>query len=54
MYATFDFILGLFRSPVSATRGNAGDLWSLYQLSRGRDSVSPAVLRRLADAAAPQ
>ena len=53
MSTTFDFIRSLFRtsSPVAAG-GNASDLLALYQLSRGRDSVSPAVLRKLADAAA--
>ena len=53
MSSTFDFILSLFRQPVPAAIGNdAGDLRTLYQLSRGRDSVSPAVLRKLAEAAA--
>lgn len=53
MSTTFDFIRSLFRSsaPIAAG-GNAGDLLALYQLSRGRDSVSPAVLRKLAAAAA--
>ena len=51
MSATFEFIRSLFNNP-APTRKDAGDLWTLYQLSRGRDSVSPAVLRKLADAAA--
>ncbi|CAN7262338.1 hypothetical protein [Massilia sp. LjRoot122] len=52
MSATFDFIRSLFRTPALAHSGNAVDLRTLYLLSRGRDSVSPAVLRKLADAAA--
>lgn len=53
MSTTFDFILSLFRQPIPATASSgAGDLRTLYQLSRGRDSVSPAVLRKLAEAAA--
>jgi hypothetical protein len=53
MSTTIDFILSLFRTPVPAVvRGaDAGDLRTLYQMSRGRDSVSPAVLRKLAEAA---
>ena len=54
MSTTIDFIRNLFRIPAAVVTGSSsgGDLWSLYQLSRGRDSVSPAVLRKLADAAA--
>ncbi len=52
MSTTFEFIRSLFRSPAPAARNGGADLLALYQLSRGRDSVSPAVLRRLADAAA--
>lgn len=47
------FIRSLFLAPAPvAARSDTGDLWTLYQLSRGRDSVSPAVLRKLAEAAA--
>ncbi|MCC2970730.1 hypothetical protein [Massilia sp. IC2-476] len=49
----FGFIQSLFRRPApAAVHANAPDLFTLYQMSRGRDSVSPAVLRKLADAAA--
>jgi len=52
MSTIIEFIRSLFRTPVPAVaRSGQADLWSLYQLSRGRDSVSPAVLRKLADAA---
>ena len=49
-----DLIQSLFRrpSPAALRRADAGDVWALYSLSRGRDSVSPAVLRKLADNAA--
>ena len=49
----FGFIQSLFRrpAPVKGRAGSGADVWDLYQLSRGRDSVSPAVLRKLADAA---
>ena len=51
------FIQNLFRRPAPvAARGAAaadsGDVWALYRMSRGADSVSPAVLRQLAKAAA--
>ncbi len=52
MSTIFDAILSLFRTPAVVSGSSGSDLWSLYQLSRGRDSVSPAVLRKLADAAA--
>lgn len=49
----FGFLQSLFRRPAPAVvRADSADVWKLYQLSRGRDSVSPAVLRKLADAAA--
>lgn len=51
MSHTIDFIRSLFRAEAPAAR-NDGDLWALFQMSRGRDSVSPAVLRKLADVAA--
>ena len=51
MATTINFIRSLFNST-SAVQGNAGNLWTLYQMSRGRDSVSPAVLRKLAAHAA--
>ena len=55
MSTIVEFIRSLFRTPAPAVaRSNQADLWTLYQLSRGRDSVSPAVLRRLAEAAAKQ
>lgn len=51
MSGIVSFIRSLFLAPVpAAARGD--DLWTLYQLSRGRDSVSPAVLRKLTEAAA--
>ena len=53
MSTTFEFIRNLFNTPAPATaRSGETDLWTLYQLSRGRDSVSPAVLSKLDDAAA--
>lgn len=46
------FLRSLFLVPVPATaRSNGVDLGALYRMSRGRDSVSPAVLRKLAEAA---
>ena len=52
MATIINFIRSLFLTPAPITAHNSGgDLWTLYQLSRGRDSVSPAVLRKLADAA---
>ena len=52
MATIVSFIRSLFLTPAPITAHNSGgDLWILYQLSRGRDSVSPAVLRKLADAA---
>lgn len=49
-----DFIQGLFRrpSPAALRRADASDIWALYSMSRGRDSVSPAVLGKLAANAA--
>jgi hypothetical protein len=40
-----------FRS-VPVRQADASDVWALYQLASGLDSVSPAVERRLAEAAA--
>jgi len=53
MATIISFIRSLFLTPAPiAARSSAGvDLRTLYQLSRGRDSVSPAVLRKLAEAA---
>lgn len=52
MATIIHFVRSLFLTPAPiAARNSGGDLWSLYQLSRGRDSVSPAVLRKLAEAA---
>jgi hypothetical protein len=52
MSAIIEFFRSLFHAPVPAlARSGQVDLRTLYQLSRGRDSVSPAVLRKLADAA---
>ena len=53
----FDFIQSLFSRPApaavrSAAAADSADVWSLYRMSRGADSVSPAVLRKLADRAA--
>ena len=48
-----NFIRSFFLTPAPiAAHNSGGDLWSLYQLSRGRDTVSPAVLRKLDEAAA--
>lgn len=49
-----DFIQSLFRrpSPAALRKADAGDVWALYSMSRGRDSVSPAVLHKLAEHAA--
>jgi hypothetical protein len=52
MSNTIDFIRSLFRAEAPAAARGTSDLWTLFQMSRGRDSVSPAVLRRLADHAA--
>ncbi|MFN3789353.1 hypothetical protein [Massilia sp.] len=52
MATIINFVRSLFLTPAPITAHHSGgDLWSLYQLSRGRDSVSPAVLRKLAEAA---
>lgn len=50
----FGFIARLFRKapPAAARKTDAADLWTLYSMSRGRDSVSPAVLRELEKRAA--
>jgi len=40
----FGFIARLFRK---APASSGASLWALYSMSRGRDSVSPAVLREL-------
>jgi len=50
----FGFIARLFRrpSPAAARSADGADLWALYSMSRGRDSVSPAVQRALARNAA--
>lgn len=49
MSAIVEFIRSFFYAPVPAVAlSGQADLWALYQLSRGRDSVSPAVLHRLA------
>ena len=40
------------RAAVDAVRGlftASNEVWALYRLNRGADSVSPAVLRRLYD-----
>ena len=53
MSAIIEFFRSLFYVPAPAVaRNKQGDLRTLYQLSRGRDSVSPTVLRKLAEAAA--
>lgn len=41
--ATVDAVRGLFTA--------SNDVWALYRMNRGADSVSPAVLRRLAEQA---
>ena len=44
----FGFIARLFRKAPPAVRKTGGvDLWTLDSMSRGRDSVSPDVLREL-------
>lgn len=53
MSTIVNVIRSLFLTPAPVAAGSkAVDLRALYQLSRGRDSVSPAVLRKLAEAAA--
>jgi hypothetical protein len=52
MSNTIDFIRSLFRTPAPAAVRGADDVWTLYQMSRGRDSVPAAVQRKLAAAAA--
>ncbi|MGH8856237.1 MAG: hypothetical protein ACREWI_18380 [Telluria sp.] len=52
MSQTLAFIRTLFRAETPAAAHAGGDLWALFRMSRGRDSVSPAVLRKLANAAA--
>lgn len=47
-----NFIRSLFLTPAPIAARDSSDLLALYQLSRGRDSVSPLVLRKLAQAAA--
>ena len=49
-----DLIQNLFcrPSPAALRKASANDIWALYSMSRGRDSVSPAVLHKLADKAA--
>lgn len=42
----FSYIARLFKAP-AARRADGIDLRALYRMSRGRDSVSPAVLREL-------
>ena len=42
------------RAAVDAVRGlftASNDVWALYRMNHGADSVSPAVLRRLAEQA---
>lgn len=52
MSTFFAFLRSLFLVPApAAVRSNEIDLRALYRMSRGRDSVSPAVLRKLAEAA---
>ena len=41
--ATLDAVRGLFTA--------SSDVWALYRMNRGADSVSPAVLRHLAERA---
>jgi hypothetical protein len=43
----FGFIARLFGTKPAARSTEGADLRTLYRLSRGRDSVSPAVLREL-------
>ncbi len=53
MSTIVEFFRSLFYVPAPAVaRSGQVDLRTLYQLSRGRDSVSPAVLHKLAEAAA--
>jgi hypothetical protein len=52
MSHAIDFIRSLFRAEAPAVRAATDDVWTLFQMSRGRDSLSPAVVRKLAAAAA--
>ena len=51
MANTINFIRSLFNTAPAAAPGNTS-VWALYSMSRGRDSVSPAVLHKLAAHAA--
>ncbi len=53
MSAIVEFIRSLFQAPVPAVARSSSqaDLWALYKLSRGRDTLTEADLRRLAEAA---
>ncbi|MBQ5946086.1 hypothetical protein [Massilia sp. ST3] len=46
---------GFARAALDAVRGlftASNEVWALYRMNRGADSVSPAVIRRLAQRAA--
>lgn len=46
---------GFARAALDAARGLftvSNEIWTLYRMNRGADSVSPAILRRLAKHAA--
>ncbi|MEH6434765.1 hypothetical protein [Massilia sp. DD77] len=46
---------GFARAALDAVRGMfsaSNEVWTLYRMNRGADSVSPAVMRRLAERAA--
>ncbi|OON62385.1 hypothetical protein B0920_02645 [Massilia sp. KIM] len=51
--ASFDFLRGLFTgaSPAYGRATDSSEIWALYRMSRGVDTVPPAALRRLAERA---
>jgi uncharacterized protein YbjQ (UPF0145 family) len=51
--AAFDFLRGLFTgaSPAYGRATDNSEVWALYRMSRGVDTVPPAALRRLAERA---
>jgi hypothetical protein len=52
MSSFISLLRSLFLLPTpAAVRSTEADLHTLFRMSRGRDSVSPAVLRKLAEVA---
>ncbi|MET0856199.1 MAG: hypothetical protein ABWY27_05575 [Telluria sp.] len=48
-------LIEVFQRPAVAKAGAAeanGDVWKLYRMARGTDSVSPAVIKKLSEVAA--